>query len=129
MPDDLALVGVHRSPTVGFLLLQHFRYVLLSSSRRCFISVFVRVLCFRRRCTNKLETLNSDRTTVLCIPRQNWRGGGVGGGLKSIYPPPPPNKFFTNRSKAALLLWFTISVIVCLCIYVLVIYVFGQPFG
>ena len=31
-----------------------------------------------------------------------------------------PSKFFTDRSKAVLLLWFTISVSVCLCMYVLV---------
>ena len=31
----------HRSPSVGFLLLQHFSYFLLSSPHRCFISVFV----------------------------------------------------------------------------------------
>ena len=32
----------------------------------------------------------------------------------------PSGKNFTDRSKAVLLLRFTISVIVCLCIYVLV---------
>ena len=31
----------HRSPTVGFLLFQHFSYFLLSSTYRCFISAFV----------------------------------------------------------------------------------------
>ena len=31
-----------------------------------------------------------------------------------------PNKVFTGRYKAVLLLWFTISVIICLCMYVLV---------
>ena len=31
----------HRSPTDGFLLLQHFNYFMLSSPHRCFISEFV----------------------------------------------------------------------------------------
>ena len=35
-----------------------------------------------------------------------------------------PSKVFKDRSKAMLLLWFTISVIVCLCMYVLVIFCF-----
>ena len=39
------------------------------------------------------------------------------GHVKSIKA--PPSKGFTDRSKAVLLLWFTISVIVCLCMYVL----------
>ena len=30
---------------------------------------------------------------------------------------------FTDRSKVVLLLWFTIYVIVCLCMYVLVIFI------
>ena len=31
-----------------------------------------------------------------------------------------PSNVFTDRSKAVLLLWFTISVIACLCMYILV---------
>ena len=40
------------------------------------------------------------------------------------------SKVFTDRSNAMLLLWFTISVIVCLCMYVLVnVLFFGQSFA
>ena len=38
--------------------------------------------------------------------------------------PAPCPSILTDRSKAVLLLWFTISVIVCLCIYVLMILFF-----
>ena len=34
------------------------------------------------------------------------------------------NNIFTDRLKAVLLLWFTISVTVCLCMYVLVEFLF-----
>ena len=61
----------HRSPAVGFLFLHHFSYFLLSSPHRCFISVFVWVLCSRRCCTDELETFNVVSTVVLCIPSQN----------------------------------------------------------
>ena len=36
----------------------------------------------------------------------------------------PPVKQFTDRSKAVLLLWFIISVIVCLCMYALMKFLF-----
>ena len=39
-------------------------------------------------------------------------------------PHPRPSKDFTDRSKAMLLLWFTTSVIVCLCMYVRVKFLF-----
>ena len=42
------------------------------------------------------------------------------GHVKSVYLPRSPSKIFTSRFKGMLLLWFTISVIVCLCMYVLV---------
>ena len=58
-------VRTHRIPTVGFLLLQHFSYFLLSSPRRCFILLFVWFLSFRRCCTDELETLHADGTNIL----------------------------------------------------------------
>ena len=69
MPDALALAGP-TGLTAGFLLLQHFSYFLLSSPHRCFISVFVWFLYSQRCCTDELESLHADRTSVLCIPRQ-----------------------------------------------------------
>ena len=36
----------------------------------------------------------------------------------------PPNNIYTDCSKAVLLLWFTISVILCLFMYVLVNFLF-----
>ena len=54
--------------------------------------------------------------------------------------PPQPRAIFTDRSKAVLLLWFTILLIVCVCMYVLVKFIFwiavwpivwerNRPFG
>ena len=54
----------NQSPTVGFLLPQHFSYFLLSCPRRRFISVFVLFVCSRRCCTDELETLHVDWTNV-----------------------------------------------------------------
>ena len=39
------------------------------------------------------------------------------------------SKFFTDLSKAVLLLWFYVSVIVCLCVYVLVKFLFWIAVG
>ena len=54
-----------------------------------------------------------------CVYHGRTKGEGCGY-VKSIKA--PPSKVFTDRSKAVLLMWFTISVIVCLCMYVLLIF-------
>ena len=59
VPDALTLVGP-TGPTVGFRLLQHFSYFLLSSPHRFSIYLFVRFLCSRRCCTDELGTLHAD---------------------------------------------------------------------
>ena len=51
-----------------------------------------------------------------CIYHDRTKGAGRGR-VNSIS---VPSKIFTDRAKAALQLWFTISVVVCLCMYVLV---------
>ena len=57
--------------------------------------------------------------------------------LSATPPPPPPppthtdpGNIFTDRSKALLLLWFTISVIVCVGMFILVFFLFlDSPLG
>ena len=49
----------------------------------------------------------------------NWYNAEPSDGLNS-YSSYDSVTLFTNRFKAALLLWFTISVIICLCMFVLV---------
>ena len=81
-------------------------------------------------CTDELGTLHADWTNVLCIPRHN--SARVVATYNRFYAPPPPNpnpsspsNIFTVRSKAVLLLLcFTISVIVYLCMYILVKFLF-----
>ena len=53
-----------------------------------------------------------------CVNHGRTKGEGCGH-VKSIYVPQKTD-FFTHRSKAVLLLWYTISVIVCLYMYVVV---------
>ena len=53
-----------------------------------------------------------------CVYHGRTKGEGCGH-VKSIK---APSKGFTDRSKAMLLLWFTISVIISLCMYVLLIF-------
>ena len=79
------LWSAHRCLTGDFLWLQHFSYFLLSGSRRCFISVFVRFFSSRRCCTNEIETLHADKTNVLCKPRR-----GLWARKIDLTPPPPP---------------------------------------
>ena len=55
-----------------------------------------------------------------CVYHGRTKGEGCGH-VKSIK---APSKGFTDRSKAMLLLWFTISVIISLCMYVLLIFLF-----
>ena len=66
-------------------------------------------------------------------------GWGEGGGLvyavaklgvsREIWPHLcTPVEFFSGRSRAVLLLWFTNSVIVCLCMYFLVKFLFRTAF-
>ena len=60
--------SLNLSPTVGFHLLQHLNYFLLSSPHCYFIFVFVWFLCSMRCCIDELETLHADWTNALCIP-------------------------------------------------------------
>ena len=62
----------------------------------------------------QLSTLQASRGLNKCLV---YTTAELGRGLW-------PRKIFTDRSKAMLLLWFTISVIVCLCIYALVKFLF-----
>ena len=80
-----------------------------SSPDRCFISVFVWFLCYRRCCTDELETLHADWTNVFV-----YHGRTKVTGFGHV------NSIFTDRSKAVFLLWFTISIILCLCMFVFV---------
>ena len=66
-----------------------------------------------------------------CVNYGREKGEGCGH-VKSIKavplliqtPNPSTSNVVTDRSRAALLLWFTMSIIVCLCMYVLVIIFF-----
>ena len=92
----------HQSPTVRFLLLQHFSYFMLLNHHRCFISVFVWFLCSRRCCTDELEIHHADWINYLSKPRQN-QGWGLWPrkiDLSRTPPPPPPP---TTTSKNFLL--------------------------
>ena len=114
----------YRSPTVSFRSLQHFSYFLLSSPYRCFISVFVWFLCSRRCCTDELGTLHVGWTNFFCIPRHNYGRGlwphKIDLSSPTTLPRPltlAPSSIFTDFSKVVLLLWFSISVILCLCMF------------
>ena len=63
----------------------------------------------RRCCTDESGTLHADWTNVLYTTAE-LRARAVA----TLNRFKPPSNVFTDRSKAVLLLWFTISVIVCL---------------
>ena len=91
---------VRRGPSVDFLSLQRFGCFFLSDPRHCIVSVFVWFLFSRRCCASGLRLFTG-------MPRKI----DLSASPRTL---PHPSKSFTDRSKAVLLLWFTISVIVCL---------------
>ena len=138
MPDTLALVG----PT-GILLLVFFCYSISVNSCYRVLIVVSSLYLFDFYVLGDVALMSQEPfkriVHMSCIyhGRTKIEGSGHENRFKTPArplpplaptPTPPKSNIFTDSSKAMLLLWFTISVIVCLCIYVLVnFFYFGYP--
>ena len=114
MPDALALVGPTGAELLVFFcfsisVITCYRVLIVVSSLYSF-DFYV----YRRCCTDELETLHADWTIALCVYH----------GRRGLWPRKiglsHPQWYFYWPFQAVILLWFTISVIICLCMYFLV---------
>ena len=110
-PGALAVCRARRGLPVGFLLLLCSVLFAVESLSLLYLLVVSWFVCFRRWCIGGLGVFRASRVSVcLDLHLGWWWGWRCWAGLG------PPVKYFTDRSKAVLLLWiFYVFVLSCVC--------------
>ena len=110
-PDALAVCWGNQGLPVGFLLLPYSVLFTVESLSLLYLLVVSWFICFRRWCIDKLGVFMQTKNLSVLI--HIWIKGEVGADKTSLS---PPVKYFTDRSKAVLLLWlFYVFVLSCVC--------------
>ena len=101
----------HQSLPVRFLLLQYSVLFTVESLSLLYILAIAWSICFRRWCIDKLGVFQEKQISMCLDPHLISRVR-----LAPLNRLSPPVKYFTDRSKAVLLLWiFYVFVLSCAC--------------
>ena len=113
---DVALFEcrAHRGLPVEFLLLRYSDLFTVEALSLLCLLVISWFICSRRWCIDKLGVFHANQISICLDPHLNW-----GWGWPRETGLSPPVKYFTDRSKAVLLLWifYVFSVLCLLCLY------------